>query len=111
WRVYDSQAFLYDGSCLLVKSIVRSKMSISFSYCWLYGGVDDRGLGLEGWLRIVVDGCNQLVGLGRQKGDGSRLLFRVDSLRFRLLLVLQFKGAVEVAKDFCSSGLRLGRRI
>ncbi|RWW30291.1 hypothetical protein GW17_00005132 [Ensete ventricosum] len=52
-----------------------------------------------------------LVGFGGQKGDGSRLRFRVDSLRFRLLLVLRFEGAVEAAKDFCGSGLRLGRKV
>ncbi|RRT32242.1 hypothetical protein B296_00048272 [Ensete ventricosum] len=51
-----------------------------------------------------------LVGIGGQKGDGSRLRFRVDSLRFRLLLVLRFEGAVEAAKDFCGSGLRLEGR-
>ncbi|RRT37675.1 hypothetical protein B296_00045761, partial [Ensete ventricosum] len=52
-----------------------------------------------------------LVRISGQKGDGSRLRFRVDSLRFRLLLVLWFEGAVEAVKDFCGSGLRLGRKM
>ncbi|RWW61216.1 hypothetical protein BHE74_00031740 [Ensete ventricosum] len=117
-----------------------SKMSISFSYClvsdmkWLgrlmaergggsrvddcglglkeaVRGFDDRGLGLEGWLRIAVDGSNRFGRDWWPMGDGSRLRFRVDSLRFRLLLVLWFEGAMEAAKDFCRSGLRLGRKV
>ncbi|RWW52091.1 hypothetical protein BHE74_00041510 [Ensete ventricosum] len=74
---------------------LKSEMSISFSCCW-------------------VSGMKRLAGLVRisgQKGDGSRLRFRVDSLRFRLLLVLWFEGAVEAVKDFCGSGLRLGRKM
>ncbi|RWW72740.1 hypothetical protein BHE74_00019435 [Ensete ventricosum] len=54
----------------------------------------------------AVSGMNWL---GGRKGDRSRLRFRVDSLRFRLLLVLQFEGVMETGKDFDGSGLRLGR--
>ncbi|RZR82922.1 hypothetical protein BHM03_00009452 [Ensete ventricosum] len=55
-----------------------------------------------------VSGMNWL---GGRKGDRSRLRFRVDSLRFRLLLVLQFEGVMETGKDFDGSGLRLGRKV
>ncbi|RWV92796.1 hypothetical protein GW17_00044794 [Ensete ventricosum] len=125
-------------SCMA--ALYQSKMSISFSYClvsdmkWLgrlmaergggsrvddcglglkeaVRGFDDRGLGLEGWLRIAVDGSNRFGRDWWPMGDGSRLRFRVDSLRFRLLLVLWFEGAMEAAKDFCRSGLRLGRKV
>ncbi|RWV90275.1 hypothetical protein GW17_00047542 [Ensete ventricosum] len=59
-------------------------------------------------LRRSVSGMNWL---GGRKGDRSRLRFRVDSLRFRLLLVLQFEGVMETGKDFDGSGLRLGRKV
>ncbi|RWW42449.1 hypothetical protein BHE74_00052003 [Ensete ventricosum] len=52
-----------------------------------------------------------LVGISGRNGDGSRMQFRVDNLRFRLLLVLRFKGAMEARKDFSGSGLRLGKKV
>ncbi|RRT64387.1 hypothetical protein B296_00035594 [Ensete ventricosum] len=59
-------------------------------------------------INLGVSGMNWL---GGRKGDRSRLRFRVDSLRFRLLLVLQFEGVMETGKDFDGSGLRLGRKV
>ncbi|RZR77299.1 hypothetical protein BHM03_00002317 [Ensete ventricosum] len=56
-----------------------SEMSISFSCCWVsdmkqLGGFDDRGLGLEGWLRVAgfvlrLKGCPKDV-----LGGGSKLV-------------------------------------
>ncbi|RWW11495.1 hypothetical protein GW17_00024889 [Ensete ventricosum] len=74
-------------------------------------GLGLKGLGLEGWLMVAVDGSNRFGRDWWPKNDRSRLRFRVDSLRFRLLLVLWFEGAVVAAKDFCGSGLRLGRKV
>ncbi|RRT83382.1 hypothetical protein B296_00010068 [Ensete ventricosum] len=77
----------------------------------LYKGYDGEVLGLESWLRVAIDGSNGLVAIGGQKVDGSKLRFRVDSLWFKLLLVLRFEGAMDATKDFCGSGLRLGRKV
>ncbi|RRT68996.1 hypothetical protein B296_00006977 [Ensete ventricosum] len=53
----------------------------------------------------------RLVGISGRNGDGSRMQFRVDNLRFRLLLVLRFEGVMEARKDFSGSGLKLGKKV
>ncbi|RWW85553.1 hypothetical protein BHE74_00005756 [Ensete ventricosum] len=61
------------------------------------------------WLLLVTIMVS--VEIGGRKGDGSRLWFWIDSLRFRLLLVLQFKGVVGAGEGFNDNGLRLGRKV
>ncbi|RZS03329.1 hypothetical protein BHM03_00033498 [Ensete ventricosum] len=68
---------------------------------------------LKEWVKVAVDDSN---GFGRNWVWMQQVVPKVVQQKFSakrvlLLWVRRFEGAVESAKDFCDSGLRLGRKV